>query len=187
MAQHVTVARPYADAIFAIAESSQERLAAWHQVLTILAAAMLEEKFLQWLADPRIQTQQAVLVELLTAIVPNAVQKLGVQLPNFLRLLIAYGRLEAVADIQQLFEKLVANQENALSLQVTTAFELSDAQQCALITALGQRFHKIIKPQFTVDKQLIGGVKVRTDTWVMDHSIRAQLENLQQSVRIDSL
>lgn len=182
MAQHVTVARPYADAIFATAKSNQEMLAAWQQALTVLAAAIHEEKFLQWIADPRTQNQQSVLIELLTAIAPNAVQQLAAQLSNFLQLLIAYGRLEAVADIQQLFEKLVAEQENTLSLNVATAFELSDAQRQEFVAVLGQRFDKTIKPEFTVDKQLIGGVKIRTDTWVMDHSIRAQLENLQHNL-----
>lgn len=182
MAQHVTVARPYADAIFAMAKSQSQALMAWQQALTVLTVALAQEKFLQWIADPRTDTHQSVLIDLLKAVVPAAVQQLGEQLTHFLQLLISYGRLEAVADIQALFEKRIAEQENTLSVNIATAFELSDAQRQELVAVLGQRFNKTIKSQFTVDKQLIGGVKIRTDTWVMDHSIRAQLENLQHNL-----
>lgn len=180
MAQYLTIARPYALAIFDIAKSDSQLQNGWERVLTILATAVAQQSLLQLLTDPG--TPKRRQCEVLNSFVAEEIAQLGESVKNFISLLVEYQRLQALPDILKHYQALVAEQHNSLSMRIASAFELDESQQKKLIDALGKRFQATINPVFIVDRELIGGIRVSTDTWVMDASIKGKLNQLQASL-----
>ena len=63
-----------------------------------------------------------------------------------------------------------------------SAFELSDDQVKELVAALEQKFGLKLKPNVTVDKSLIGGVRVAVGDQVLDTSVQAQLVRMRDQL-----
>ncbi len=184
MAEYMTLARPYAIALFELAKPRSEDLHAWEQVLSVLSSAWSDKQLSSLMGDPRLSAQQrqTLLNDLLATLAVSAVQRLGEALPRFISLLIEYHRLPALSDILTLYQELVAKAQNTLPVEVCAAFALDPAQQEALTAALSQRFQRQIVPTFIIDKGLMGGLSIRTPTRVMDASIRGKLATLQHSL-----
>ncbi len=176
MAQYVTLARPYALAIFEIAKEQGKDFTKWENILTVLAIAVSQQKLDQLIANPASSKQEQY--QVLETLLLSVSALLDDKVKNFIQLLIDYHRLPVLPDILKQYRALVAKEENTLSMQISSAFALDQAQQAKLTAALSQRFQAQVKPTFVVDKALIGGVCVRTDTWVMDSSISAKLATL---------
>ena len=66
--------------------------------------------------------------------------------------------------------------------EITSAFELSDDQVKELVAALEQKFGLKLKPNVTVDKSLIGGVRVAVGDQVLDTSVQAQLVRMRDQL-----
>jgi F-type H+-transporting ATPase subunit delta len=66
---------------------------------------------------------------------------------------------------------------------ITSATALSKQQGQALIAPLEARFNKKIEPQYAVDPELIGGVKIVVGDAVIDASVRGQLQDLAISLK----
>ena len=66
--------------------------------------------------------------------------------------------------------------------EITSAFELSEAQVKELVAALEQKFGLKLKPSVTVDQSLIGGVRVAVGDQVLDTSVQAQLARMRDQL-----
>ena len=65
-------------------------------------------------------------------------------------------------------------------MYIDTAFAMDDAQLRQVLELAAKKFPgKKLNPIVTVDKKLIGGVKILVGDKLLDASIRAQLERLQ--------
>ena len=64
----------------------------------------------------------------------------------------------------------------------TTAFELDETQQKALVDAISSKTGLNLLPEFSVDAEIIGGAIVRFDGNVIDISVRKQLAQLKQNL-----
>src|SRR6185436_13911363 len=58
---------------------------------------------------------------------------------NFLRLLVEKGRAGGVAEVAEEFERLAAEEEGELTVELTTAYELSDDETRAIVGQIEQR------------------------------------------------
>jgi len=67
--------------------------------------------------------------------------------------------------------------------EVVTAFELNQAQLADLVQRLEKKTGRKVKAKLTLDKELIGGVKVVIGDKVIDGSARAQLGALESALK----
>ena len=109
--------------------------------------------------------------------------KLSGDAENFVRVLAENGRLGVVTEIRAHFEALKNEREGTLEAEVTTAFEMDQAQIADLVARLEKRTGRKVKARVSVDKSLIGGVKVVIGDKVIDGSARAQLSALENALK----
>jgi F-type H+-transporting ATPase subunit delta len=187
MADHGTVARPYAQAVFELASSSGE-LAAWSAFLKLAAGFVLDQDVVRMLLQPG-----ADLGTLARAIADICRDQLGGGAPlvagatspgaNLLQVLAANHRLAALPDIAARFEVLRAEAENVLDVTLTSASPVSEAQQARIVDAIGQRFGRKIRLTVTTDAALIGGARLQVGDRVIDGSVRTGLDKLATVLR----
>jgi F-type H+-transporting ATPase subunit delta len=171
MAELATIARPYAEALFRVAKSGN--LSAWSDLVSEMAqvAAVPEVKALA--DNPKVSDQQ--IIDAFLAVLKSPV---GPEAKNFVAMLVQNGRLTLLPEIGAQFHALKNAQEGAADAQITSAFQLSDAQVKDLIAALEKKFGRKLHPSVEVDSSLIGGVRVVVGDEVLDSSVRAKLQQM---------
>lgn len=170
----ITIARPYAKAIFELG-MEQKTLKTWSQTLEKLALMMSQPEMLFFTKRPDISPQNAaaVFIEIL---------KLTQESQHLVELLANTGRLGALPAIYALYEKLRADYEKTIHAEVATFEPLTKKQEEALITALKKRLNREVNLVVNIDKSLLGGVVVHAGDLVVDGSIRGKLRRLNDEM-----
>jgi F-type H+-transporting ATPase subunit delta len=102
---------------------------------------------------------------------------------NLLRLLVEKGRGGEVEQVAEEFERMAAAEEGELSVELTTAYELSDEEARAIVGQIEQRSGRKVEANRTVDPELIGGMVLQVGSRRVDASIRGRLEQLGRDLR----
>jgi F-type H+-transporting ATPase subunit delta len=102
---------------------------------------------------------------------------------NLLRLLVEKGRSGEVAQVADEFERMAAAEEGELSVELTTAYELSDEEARAIVAQIEQRSGRKVEANRTVDPELIGGMVLQVGSRRVDASIRGRIEQLGRDLR----
>lgn len=128
---------------------------------------------------------------LLTPAVPSARKKavitqLAVHLQvskwvrDFLYVVVRRRRIGLVAEIRRAFEDLIDQREGVVRADVASAQDLTEPQRQAVTLGLGRLTGKRVKPRFSVDAGLLGGVVARIGSTVYDSSVRGRLAVLHR-------
>ena len=176
MAEPITLARPYAKAVFQVAVESND-LAGWSQMLRQIALVCKDERVATLLSSPIITAEEQA--EKLIGLFGDALTPAA---QNVVKVLAYHGRLTLIAEIVELFEVLRAQQEKSVDAMVTTAFEVNDATVNALASALTKSLNREVKLVANVDPSLIGGAIIRAGDTVIDSSVRGKLKKLAESI-----
>ncbi len=177
MAEPSTVARPYAEAAFKLADEASA-LGKWAEMLAALAQVAENDRVQNAIADPNLS--DAKVAGLFISILSG---KLNGEAENFVRVLAQNGRLELLPEIRGQFEVLKNEREGVLEAEVQSAFELSEVQLKDLVQRLEKKTGRQVRPHVTVDRELIGGVKIVLGGKVIDGSARAQLGALETALK----
>lgn len=172
MAEIQTLARPYAEAVFELAKSS-DALARWSEMLAFISAVAADENMQRLSNDPRLD--RARFLELFLNISGKNVSDEGA---NFIHLLLENRRLSLMPEIVSQFEALKAEAEARLEATVVSAFPLEADQVKTLGNALKRKFGRDVNLTAQVDKTLLGGVVIRAGDLVIDGSLRGRLAEL---------
>ena len=81
------------------------------------------------------------------------------------------------------FERLAAAEEGELTVELTTAYELSDEEARAIVAQIEQRSGRKVEATRTVDPDLIGGMVLQVGTRRVDASVRGRIEQLGRELR----
>lgn len=176
MAELATLARPYAEAVFQLAVST-DKLAQWSDLLSFLNCAVQDPQLLALIHHPRVDktTLATFLCELCDAQPALTVDE---QAKHFIHLLSANRRLAVIPQLFKQFEANKALHENYLKVSLVSAYEVSPEQEATLQHMLQQRFGKRAEVEISIDNSLIGGWIVRTGNQVIDMSVRGRLQQL---------
>ena len=183
MADNITIARPYAQAVFELANAAGE-LAAWSESLLVAGQLLADAELVEYLGAPALNDQQRL--TFLTGLFKDAkATRLAggdQQGTNFLRLLLENRRVRVLPEISAHFEVLKAEVENSVDATVTSASSLSKAQVEKIAGALKKRLGREVRVTTRVDENLIGGAVIRAGDVVIDGSLRARLEGLANAL-----
>ena len=177
MAEPSTVARPYAEAAFKLADASGA-LGKWSEMLASLAMVGQDERVQRTVADPNLSDAQVA--GLFIAILGG---KLNAEAENLVRVLAENKRIELLPEIRAQFEALKNEREGVVEAEVHTAFELTVTQVADLVQRLEKKTGRKVKAQVRIDKDLIGGVKLVLGDKVIDGSARSQLGALEAALK----
>ncbi len=170
MAEIVTIARPYAEAVFRLAKE-KGALSEWSERLGYLAAVIQDNQMQACIHDPSIPPKQ--IESLLFSVCGDRLGEMG---KNFVQALVHNGRLPVLPQISELFEEMKAAEGGLLEARVTSAYPLSKAQLADLVDGLEGKFKKKIEATADVDPELIGGVRIVIGDDVIDASVRGKLQ-----------
>lgn len=101
---------------------------------------------------------------------------------NFLRLAAEKGRIGEIEEIAREFDRLVAAHERRLTVELTTAYELSDAQAKEILGKIEQASGRKVEATRKVDPGIIGGIVLQAGSFLVDGSVRGRLNRLRQEL-----
>lgn len=172
MAELSTIARPYAEALFAVAKTADAGKVQAELLALAQVAAHADVQAL--VKNPNVNRDQVLAT--VTAAVKDP---LSAHVANFLTAVVQNGRTALLPEIASQYAQLKNAAEGASDAHITSAFELTAAQLSDLTTALQKKFGLALKPTVSVDASLIGGVRVNVGDQVLDTSVQAQLERMR--------
>ncbi|TGN39491.1 F0F1 ATP synthase subunit delta [Marinobacter confluentis] len=176
MAELITLARPYAKAVFDAAQD-QKAVDLYDQALAFAATVAADKEVKNILANPGLSEQRKaeLFADCFEEPLPEALR-------NFLLILAENKRLGLLPAVSELFRLHRAELERTVNLKVSTAFELTAEQQQKLIDAMSKKLERKVELETSVDQSLIGGVMVRTGDLVIDASVRGKLARLARAM-----
>jgi F-type H+-transporting ATPase subunit delta len=168
--------RMYARALFEAAKE-QGRLAQVGEELGDFVAAINEVPELDALLknpqlDPRAKAQ--ALEDVLGGADPLV--------RNFLLLTVEKNRGGQLREIHREFERLMAAEERRLTVELTTAHELSDDEALQIVGQIEGASGRPVDATRSVDPDLIGGIILQAGSLRLDASVRSRLERLRREL-----
>jgi F-type H+-transporting ATPase subunit delta len=168
--------RMYARALFEAAREA-DRVDAVAGDLAAIAGAMDEVPELRaFLRNP--QVDPAGKAEVLGEVAVGADELVR----NFVHLVADKGRAGELQEISAELDALVAQAQNRLAVELTTAYELSDEEAASIVAKIEQASGRTVEATRTVDSGLIGGIVLRIGSHRADGSVRGRLERLRHEL-----
>lgn len=177
MAELVTIARPYAEAVFRLAKE-KGALPAWSAQLASLSAYAQNADVAACLDNPGLTAGRKA--ELVTSLLGSGVDG---DLASFIKVLAENDRLSVLPEIAAFFETLKAAEEGVKDAVIQSAFPMNDAERAGLLPVLEAHFKARLRPEVQLAPELIGGIKVVVGDQVLDASVRGRLDAMATSLR----
>lgn len=177
MAENVTLARPYAEAVFALARE-QGCLAAWETVLAKLSVIVADSQLVACFDNPRVSPAQLVQLLLQTADIAA-----GSEHANFVQILIEANRAQFLPEITALFAELKNAHESVKEAVVSSAFPIDEAALSRLTADIETHFQSKVRVTMHIDPALIGGVRIAVGDEVIDASVRGKLATMAAALQ----
>ena len=153
------------------------RLAQVHEALSDFAAAMEQSPELRSvLRNP--QLDPTAKAEILADIAGDEEPLFK----NFLLVVAEKGRAGELDEMAREFERLMAREERRLTVELTTARELTDEEAKAIVAQIEQAAGRKVEATRSVDPDLVGGIVLQAGSHRADASVRGRLERLRQDL-----
>jgi F-type H+-transporting ATPase subunit delta len=101
---------------------------------------------------------------------------------GFLKLLIENHRMPVIFRVRREYERLWAEANKVLPVQVTSAIALDEATTESIGSSIGESTGRHVELSAEVDPDILGGIVVRVGNSILDASIRSRLEQLRKQV-----
>ena len=182
MADSSTIARPYAKAVFDLA-NGERKLGAWSSALRAAAAVVADAGAKRALANPGFDDgARATLVGSIASAIKGG-ELFGTPAgQNLLKLLAENDRLTVLPEIAAQFDVLKAEAENTVNVTVTSATPIDKALAEQIKKSLEQKLKRAVELTLAVDASLIGGAVIQADDMVIDGSVRTRLQRLTEAI-----
>ncbi|OUS26664.1 F0F1 ATP synthase subunit delta [Thalassotalea sp. 42_200_T64] len=176
MSELTTVARPYAKAAFDYAVEAKA-VDTWLEMLVFAAEVSQNETIASYLSGG-MGTEQVK--DLFINVCGEQLNDKG---QNFIKVLAENGRLLVLPQVVSQFVELKAELEKEISVDVTSAVDLTAAQVTTLSAALEKRLARKVKLICTVDSTVVSGLVIKAGDMVIDGSIRGKLNRLASTMQ----
>ena len=175
MAELATLARPYAEALFQVAEKGDLKQASAE--LDALASVAANPQLRQFADAPKSGAAQVfdVIIGVVNAPLSDASK-------NLLRAVIDNGRLSVLPEIAAQFHVLASERSGVSDAVVHSAFPIEPAQLADVVATLERRFKRKLNATVQVQPDLIGGIRVVVGDEVLDTSVKARLEQMKAAL-----
>ena len=103
-------------------------------------------------------------------------------LRNFLLLVAEKGRAAELGAIADELDALVARDQGRLTVELTTAYELTDEDANAIVRKIEASSGRTVEATRRVDPALVGGIMLQAGSMRVDASVRGRLSRLQRAL-----
>ena len=165
-----TLARPYARAIFEHSEGWLEEL---KQVVNVID----QPNVTKLIDSPKLAYKEKA--EIFIGLFQGEIQK---KITNFLGVLGEAKRLSLLPDILQEYQQLLAKKNKQKNVLITSAFKLNQSQEEEITEHLKKRYGENLTTKVEIDKNLIGGITIKSGDEVIDLSTKGKLLKLKKQI-----
>lgn len=176
MSELTTLARPYARAVFELAQAAGS-LDAWSDELAFMAAVANDPQLKALMDSPKLTSEQRA--DIFNQVCVDKTSDAG---KNLVKLMAENGRMAALTDVAALFEVMKNEAQGQVDARVVSAQPVSDEQQAAIAKALKERLGREVRLNVSVDESLMGGAVVYAGDLVIDGSIRGRIDKIAISM-----
>jgi len=173
MIEQYTIARPYAKAVFSLAQQAHT-FDAWSEFFLVFNQIIEEFSGVPVLHTGLSSDRRIALLQDISKMPLSQEQE------NLLKLLLRRKRAYVLKQIAELYEEMRADYEGKATAKVIAARELTDAQQQKILRALQKKFKREIILEQAVDVSLIGGAIIHIAGQVIDGSIAGWLQRIKE-------
>ena len=165
----VTIARNYAEAMFAVGDTFGGLLDA------VAGAVQADERIATALESPRVSkaAKAKILERALKGEAPP-------EFVRFLQAVVRRGRQGLLNEIAQEYQVLLDEKLNRVHAGVTLADEADARMQKQVVDRLTKALGREVRAWFRSDPKILGGVVVRVGDRIFDGSVRRRLTALQR-------
>jgi F-type H+-transporting ATPase subunit delta len=174
MAELATIARPYAEALFASAGTAAAVL---QSQLAGVAALAADAELRQFADNPNVSADQVF--DLVAGVALQQGLSLDSKVGNLLRTVIENGRLAALPEISAQYLALVNHSSGVSDAIIQSAFAIEGEALADVVLTLEKRFAKKLNATVDIVPELIGGIRVVVGDEVLDTSVKARLEQMK--------
>ena len=176
------VAKRYAKALFNAALKQGIVKSVSDDLATVTGAISNNENFRIFLKNPK--TSEADKLRLFERTFGDKTTALTM---GFIRLLLDKRRDDEIFGVRMVFEDLRRIQESVSMAVIASSTPLDDGQKKAVVAKFEKELGKKLEAEFVVDPALMGGVKVTFDNYVLDGTVRGQLDRMKEKLLYDLL
>jgi len=172
------IARQYSKALYEIGEENDNLFELYDEIKELLKTIKENGELHQALFHQR------VLVEEKQRLFKRVFEdKLSNDIYKFMMLLIKKRRIYFLETIVEEFRRQVYKHENIITVEVTTAIEMSSEMKEKLKNKLNEHVNKKIEMEEYRDPDIIGGMIIKIGDYLIDGSIKSKLESLKEHIK----
>jgi len=176
MAEKSTLARPYAKAIFELANADKD-LQAWSDKLSFLSQVSADEQIASIIGNPEVSN--ADVIAIIESIAEESLDEKG---KSLLKVAAENDRLDLLPEISEAYELLRSQEEGRIEAEVISAFAVNATQKKLITEALEKRLGCQVSLTTSTDKELVGGIIIRAGDLVIDGSVANQLKKITKTL-----
>lgn len=171
----ISLARPYAEAIFSLA-LEQGKLEEITVLLENICVIMANPDVSSIMSNSSISSKSKL------SLFANLIHSKDSNIEKILKTLITNKRMDLCQEIITLYKKLRDEAEQKQEVVIASAQELSKAQQQKICSNIKQSIKKEVKPIFVVNPNLIGGITIKINDTLTDKSTLGLLNQLKTAL-----
>ena len=132
----------------------------------------------------RVWESPAVLAAQKRAVLDGIVKQIGALKPirNFIAVLIDHRRIPMLSDIVRQFEAEMDVQLGFVEAEISSARTLTPGEKRDIENRVERMTGKKVRPRYSSNPELLGGVSIRVGSTIYDGSVRGQLEKMRQEL-----
>ncbi len=169
----------YANAFAQVVTWHNLDVAAAQQQMKDFAATLDASKELrEILADPSVPSAQKL------SVLDALAERIGMmrEVRNFIAIIMDHERLSSLNEIIATYDAVADTKGGIAEAEVTTARDLNDEDRQSLEAEVAKLAGSRVRVTYSQDPALLGGAIIRIGSTVYDGSVRAQFEQLKQSL-----
>ena len=172
------IARRYAKALLNLAEKGNALDNTGKSLNDITDVYKENSKLRQVLSDTKVSSR--LKLEILKDVLNEL--KASKLVDTFSRYLLAKRRIDFLPGIERAFNLLLQEKLGRIEAEVTAAYDLPKETINKMVNAISGYSGKEVEINVTIDPSIIGGIKTRIGSTVIDGSIQTQLNQIRQSI-----
>lgn len=171
--------RRYAKALFSLSKNQSDLDKNLSSLQNLVELKRNNEDFYNFIKNPLVSSEKKVLI------LEKIFKKIVIEkkFSSFLKVLARHNRLNLLDTIFNTFKTMIEDKNNETNVKIISTAPLTEDLKIRLIKKLQSITGKKINLINLVDKKILGGMIIKINSLMVDHSIKTKLERYQFSVK----
>lgn len=185
MSEYITIARPYAKAVFDLAKNSNS-LEEWDSFLSYLSSIVNDSSIISIIKNRTINynDKSRMIISFFDNFDTTLDKKIIKHFNDFIYVLAYYGRLLCIRDIYNVYKQYMNQELGCIDAVIKVSCVISSYQKDDIVNSLAKRLEKKVNALFEVEENLLGGFLIKIGDSVLDASIIGNLQSLSSKIML---